>query len=97
MDIGLQLSYTESFNIVAADFVKEGVPIIVSDAIKWMPSIFKTSTVKYHETIKKIIQIYRVRKSGILRWWSRRNLFIYNESAKRDWLIFINRFEKHEH
>lgn len=37
MDIGLQVSFSESFNIVTADFVRCGVPIIVSSAVRWMP------------------------------------------------------------
>ena len=97
MDIGLQVSYTESFNIVTADFVNQGVPIVVSDAIKWMPWFFKTSTVMYEETIKKIIQIYKMRKWSILRWWARRNLVIYNENAKLDWIKFMKKFEHHHH
>ena len=40
MDIGLQASFTETFNIVAADFVSQGIPIVVSDEIDWMPSYF---------------------------------------------------------
>ena len=51
MDVGLQISFTESFNIVAADFVVNDTPIIVSDAIEWMPRFFKTSTVLYDQTI----------------------------------------------
>ena len=93
MDIGLQISYTESFNIVSADFVNEGVPIVVSEAIKWMPFFMKTSTVKYHETIKKIVQIYKWRKCNLLKKWSRRNLIIYNENAKLDWTKFVDKFE----
>ncbi len=37
MDFGLQCSFTETFNIVAADFVSVDVPIIVSPQISWMP------------------------------------------------------------
>jgi hypothetical protein len=36
MDIGMQISYTESFNVVAADFVQCGVPIVVSRDIKFV-------------------------------------------------------------
>ena len=32
-----QISYTESFNIVASDFVNNDVLVIVSEAIEWMP------------------------------------------------------------
>lgn len=91
MDLGLQLSYTESFNIVSADFVNEGVPIIVSETIKWMPWFMKTSTVSFKRTIRKIKTIYRLRCSRILRWWSRRNLLIYNGSSKLKWRIFLKR------
>jgi hypothetical protein len=37
MDVGMQLSFNESFNIVTADFVNMRIPIIVSSAIDWMP------------------------------------------------------------
>jgi glycosyltransferase involved in cell wall biosynthesis len=40
MDIGLQASFTESFNIVTADFVAVGVPIVVSKEVFWMPETF---------------------------------------------------------
>lgn len=33
----LNVSYTESFNLVTADGIAEGVPSVVSDAIDWVP------------------------------------------------------------
>src|SRR5665213_2148425 len=41
MHLLLQPSYTESFNVVTADGVAEGVPSVVSDAIDWAPSAWK--------------------------------------------------------
>ncbi len=41
MDLGLQVSFSESYNIVAADFASNGVPIIVSRDIEWMPSWYQ--------------------------------------------------------
>ena len=38
MDICLQVSLSESFNIVSADAVSLGVPLIGSPAISWLPS-----------------------------------------------------------
>lgn len=35
MDFGLQVSLSESFNIVAADYVAANIPMIVSDEIEW--------------------------------------------------------------
>jgi hypothetical protein len=36
MDLGMQVSFTETYNIVAADFVANNVPIVVSNEIDWI-------------------------------------------------------------
>lgn len=41
MHLLLQPSYTESFNVVTADGVAEGVPSVVSEAIHWVPNNWK--------------------------------------------------------
>jgi hypothetical protein len=41
MHLLLQPSYTESFNMVTADGIAEGVPSVVSDAIDWAPEHWK--------------------------------------------------------
>lgn len=41
MHLLLQPSYTESFNMVTADGVAEGIPSVVSDAIDWAPDDWK--------------------------------------------------------
>lgn len=40
IDIGLQVSFTESFNIVAADMVTMGVPVVTSPEISWVSKLF---------------------------------------------------------
>lgn len=40
MDVGLQVSYSETFNIVTADMVVNGVPVVTSPEIKWVNSLF---------------------------------------------------------
>jgi glycosyltransferase involved in cell wall biosynthesis len=37
MNLLLQPSYTESFNMVTADGIAEGVPSVISEAIEWVP------------------------------------------------------------
>jgi hypothetical protein len=37
MNVLLQPSFTESFNLVTADGIAVGVPTVVSDAIDWVP------------------------------------------------------------
>ena len=90
MDMGLQISFTESFNIVTADFVLNNVPIIVSDSITWMPEITKASETMYYDVIKKIIDVTKsrvVRKIFIKT--SKLNLIKYNIDAKIVWNTYI--------
>ncbi len=43
MHIGLQVSFSETFNIVSADFVGQDVPIVTSSEVSWMPNVFTAS------------------------------------------------------
>lgn len=38
VDLVFQVSYTETFNVVSADAVAEGVPVVGSAAIDWLPT-----------------------------------------------------------
>ena len=44
MDIGLQVSMSESFNIVAADYTVAGIPMVVSEEIEWADDNCKAPT-----------------------------------------------------
>ena len=89
MDIGIQLSFTESFNIVTADFVNCGVPIVVSSAIDWMPKFYMASTTDYDETVSTMSLIYRIRNYKLITKIPRLYLKKYNICAKIQWLEFM--------
>jgi hypothetical protein len=89
MDIGMQLSFSESFNIVTADFINNNKLILVSETIDWMPCIFKTSTIEYDEVTKKIIYMYEHRYSRRLNRLMHKSLDNYNIKAEKIWLDFI--------
>lgn len=44
MDLMIQPSYTESFNMVTADGIVMGVPSVVSNAIRWAPNSWKADS-----------------------------------------------------
>lgn len=52
MDIGLQVSMSESFNIVSADFVSEGVPLVTSKEVRWMPKEFQADPTNVESIVK---------------------------------------------
>lgn len=54
MDLGLQVSLSETFNIVAADMVKMGVPVVTSPEIKWVCSLFHADPTSSADIEKKI-------------------------------------------
>lgn len=87
MDLGLQLSFNESFNIVTADFVSQGIPIIVGPTIEWMPNISQTSTTN----IKKIMNTMRfaLENGNLLVDKERKYLREYNKEAIVSWKDFI--------
>ncbi len=64
MDFGLQLSFSETFNIVAADFVHCKVPIVVSDEIDWVFPLFRVDAGNSTEIINtmKIVHKFNVNK-----------------------------------
>lgn len=83
MDIGMQVSLTESFNIVTADFVSKWIPIVVSEDIEWMPDFTKCKPTDYKQIVTKLKDAYRNP-----RFYTRnsfRNLEKYNKSAYKDW------------
>jgi len=41
MDLGMQVSYSETFNIVSADFAVANVPLVVSPEVSWVAKMFQ--------------------------------------------------------
>jgi len=89
MDLGLQVSFTESFNLITADFVNECVPVIVSETIAWMPRISMVSTVDFEDVVEKIIHVYNSNDKHLIRK-SKRNLIRFNDNSKYTWDKFVN-------
>ena len=90
MDFGLQVSFSESFNIVAADFVSVGVPIIVSNEIDWMPRHFwanPNSSEDIESTIDRVIKRFDLFRKAMCAWNA---LGRYNKKSKKIWLDKIN-------
>lgn len=86
MDIGLQVSYSESFNIVAADFVAMKVPIVVSDAIRWMPAEMQAK-IDVRCIAKKIKDVLRLKEYYVQS--ETIALDQYNKGALSQWKNFI--------
>ena len=65
MDMGMQVSLSESFNIVAADLVMNDIPVVVSDEINWIPLPFQADPKDGNDIVNTLKMVYRLRKTRI--------------------------------
>lgn len=65
MDIGMQVSFSETFNIVAADFAYANIPIIGSDEIEWLSYLYRANPNKIDSIYSKMLFSYHTSKFGI--------------------------------
>jgi hypothetical protein len=86
MDLLLQLSYTESFNMVTADGIAEGVPSVVSEAIDWVPKNWIANSDDCDEIASvaiKLLKKYQTIKKG------RKMLKKYVDNGVKEWKKFL--------
>lgn len=92
MDIGLQVSLSESFNIVTADFVAQKVPVIVSEEISWVDDICKFKTNDSKTIAEKIKEFLKTPKKVINKNLDAINK--YEKHALNTWKEFL-KYYKH--
>lgn len=82
MNILLQPSFTESFNMVTADGVSQGVPSVVSDAIEWAPQNWQASADDALDIANKAIALLHDPSAACEGWQA---LQMHNELGLRNW------------
>lgn len=87
MDVCLQVSLTESFNITAADSVHENVPVVVSPTIDWMPPSQWADTEDADDIVKNMEQSIVHRNTIVKK--SVKYLNKYNDRALDAWKDFL--------
>jgi glycosyltransferase involved in cell wall biosynthesis len=79
MDMTLQVSFTETYNIVAADAIASGVPVITSDEIKFVPKELHASPTCTDDIIAKMKHLYKTDIDRV----NAKSYFALVEDAKR--------------
>ena len=85
MDIGMQVSMSETFNIVAADFVWNNIPLVGSDEIAWLDRRYKANPNSIESMVDKLNFAYVGKKHDIQKI-NFENLEKYNKKAIKAWL-----------
>lgn len=87
MDLGMQVSFSETFNICAADFANECVPIVVSPEIPWANWMFAASPTSSRDIVAKLKKLWRFRRANVA-YLNKLSLTRYAREAERRWLAF---------
>lgn len=87
MDIGLQVSFTETFNIVAADMVANNIPVVVSSEINWVapPYAAPTSTI---DITKKMKWVWYLRCLYVA--WNKCRLKRFCKMSQSRWVSYFS-------
>lgn len=86
MDAGMQCSYTETFNIVTADFVMNDVPVVVSPEIEWVAPQYQTDPNDSQEMARTLRRALRHNDHH-----SRDSLVHFSRDAVREWANALGR------
>jgi len=89
MDLGLQVSFSETFNIVAADFVHLRVPIVGSDEIEWLSGFYKAKATDLGNIVNHLWIAFIGKPVGLhkLNNWG---LDDWNWEARKVWKDYLN-------
>lgn len=85
MDIGLQMSFSETFNIVSADFVTEDIPIVTSNEVDWMPWFFTANPTDTRSIVHAMNRVLFYDRHFIWLDWQRLALRKYVNKSKDIW------------
>jgi hypothetical protein len=67
MDIGMQCNFSETFNIVSADLISQGVPIMgTANEIPWAVHAFCADPVDSKDMVDKLELTYNWSKANVL-------------------------------
>ena len=84
MDLGMQVSFTETFDIVAADFVNVNVPVIGSSEVSWLDKSYKANCTDMNNIVDVLEDAWRGRKHNHQKA-NRHGLAEWNEDAREVW------------
>lgn len=89
MDVAMQVSFSETFNIVAADCVVAGLPLVVSPEISWAAPWVQAEPTDSEDILSKMITANDWRFKWVLKALNMRGLRQFCERSKHVWLAYL--------
>ena len=83
MDIGMQVSFSETFNIVGADIISQGVPLVGSKEIPWIDDYYSASANETEEIFNALIKTHNTPEINVIN--NTNLLSIYTNNSSKIW------------
>ena len=89
MDIGLQVSFSETFNIVSADFVNNNIPVVTSNEVDWVNPVFYANPSKVESIVSRM---KRALFSSMfkLNFLNKISLWYYSFKSEKIWTKYFS-------
>lgn len=89
MDVVMQVSNSETFNIVAADAVANGVPVIGSRELPWLNHEYVADPNNAYDISSKLLHVWQNSRRGLLQDDQLYGLRDYTDTTKELWSKFL--------
>ena len=88
MDIGLQVSFTETFNIVSADFVNNNIPVVTSEEVEWVNPIYFANPSKVSSIVSRMRRAIMASRFK-LNFLNKLSLWYYSFKSEKTWTNYF--------
>jgi len=88
MDIGMQCNFSETFNIVSADLISQGVPIVGCSEIPWATRLFNADPTESNEICNKMLLTHAHPQENV--WLNQKFLTRYTNKTRKIWEKLFN-------
>jgi hypothetical protein len=92
MDIGLQVSFSETFNIVGADIISQGVPLVGSTEIPWLDEKYSARAVFCDEIYNSLMSTHLSAQDNVSI--NQANLTNYTNLTRDVWVEYFKKEEQ---
>lgn len=89
MDVTMQVSFSETFNIVTADALVNGVPSVVSEELRWVAPELRANPNDATSIVLGLARAYEENTRPRFTRDSLRNLSRYDQDSVRRWSAFV--------
>lgn len=89
MDIGLQVSFSETFNIVSADFVNNNIPVVTSNEVDWVNPVYYANPSKVESIVTRMKRALFL-STFKLNFFNKLSLWFYSLKSEKIWTKYFS-------